>query len=148
MPTRSQLMMIVASSVLGLAMPLCATTASSAPTDASSSMLVPTNVLTDAEREVPKWTLASITEQNAFTSTVLGDNRGRGQTSDGDAFFEAAAVVPPDQPPSEARVPEPATLIFVGTGLIGIAKASRKKRPEWKFRNVTTRLQATAVQEV
>jgi hypothetical protein len=100
------------------------------------------------EREVSNWTTASITEQSVFTSSVIGDNRaGVDHTREDTGFFETAAALPPEQARSGARVPEPATLIFVGTGLIGIATVTRRLKPNWKFRTVTAQIQSIATQE-
>ena len=118
-------LMIVAFSALGLALPLSATTATSAPSDARASMLLPTNVLADVEQEVPSWILTSVDAKGEFTDTLLSRNDSVEDVPDGAVFLEAV-VLPPNQA-REARVPEPTTLVLLGTGLIGIAKICRSK---------------------
>ena len=119
-------LMIVAFSALGLALPLSATTATSAPSYARASMLLPTNVLADVEQEVPSWILTSVDAKGEFTDTLLSRNDSAEDVPDGAVFLEAV-VLPPNQARSEARVPEPTTLVLLGTGLMGIAKISRSK---------------------
>ena len=72
-----------------------------------------------------------------FTQAVMGDNRLRTELSEGSAFLSEVVVAPVDQTPSEGKVPEPATLVLLGSGLIAVASASRRKRPWWKFGRVS-----------
>jgi hypothetical protein len=144
MRTRGWLI-VIAFSMMGLA---GAKTAASVPSTMSASMLAPTDVVANREREISTWTDAGLTEQNVFTNRMLGDNRGERGFADEAASLQVLAAVRRDQGRSEARVPEPATLVFVGTGLIVIAKIRAQKKAGMKFRHVRMRIKATAAQEV
>ena len=137
-------LVIIAFSMMGLA---GAKTAASVPITMSASMLAPTNAAANEEREISTWTDVGLTEQSVFTNAMLGDRIERGFADDA-AFLQALAAVPGDQGRNDTRVPEPRTLVLVGTGLIAIRKLARRRKPEWKFRQVRMRIKATAPQEV
>ena len=136
---------IIAFSMIGLA---GVKTAARVPSKTEASMLAPTEAVANGEREISTWTDAGFTKPNVFTNRMLGDNRGEREFADQAAFLQALAAVARDQDQSPARVPAPLTLAFVGTGLIGIAKFARRRKPEWTFRHVRMRIKATAAQEV
>ena len=137
-------LVIIAFSMMGLAW---TKTAASLPITMSASMLAPTSAVADGEREISTWTDAGLTEQNVFTNRLLGDQRIERGFADDAAFLQALAAVRGDQGRSDARVPEPQTLVFVGTGLIGIRRLARRGKPEGKFRHVRVRIKATEAQE-
>src|SRR5664279_1664359 len=45
--------------------------------------------------------------------------------------FPSDYVQLPDETPPGAKVPEPASMMLVGSGLLALARASRIKRPRW-----------------
>ena len=118
---------IIAFSLSGFAAPLHATLAASVQNDANALILPSGNAFAKVESEVPAWALTNIVPSNAFTDTLLSDERVAARAVTGAELSEAATLLSPDQGRSEARVPEPGTLIFVGTGLIALAKVSRSK---------------------
>jgi len=125
-----------------------AKTAASVQSKMSASMLAPTDAVANGEQEISTWTDAGLTKQNVFTNAMLGDNRGERGFADEAAFLQALAAVPRDQGPSKARVPEPATLVFVGSGLMVIAKIRAQKTARMEPRHMRMRSKATAAQEV
>ena len=68
-----------------------------------------------------------------FTEAMLGDDRAQSGLPVGSDLLSEAARAPVDETPSGEKIPEPTTLVLVGTGLIAVACASRRKWPRWKF---------------
>ena len=143
MRTRSWLI-IIAFSMMGLA----AKAALSIPSNMRESLFAPTNAVTNQEREIPMWSESGLARQNTFTNAVLSDNRAERGFADESVVVHALVAVPPEQERTETRVPEPATLVFVGTGLIVIRRLALRRKRDWKFRHLRMRIKATAAQEV
>lgn len=82
----------------------------------------------DSERSVDAaWTARALEATAGFTETAMASDpnpvRQPGETD----LPSDEASLSPDEPPSHAKVPEPAALMLFGTALIGIAHAARKK---------------------
>jgi hypothetical protein len=86
------------------------------------------------------WTAAVMSDGNGFTQIELNELSGQMDVSADASLLGDLTSQPPDDAPTGTRVPEPATLVFVGTGLIAISRASRMKQPRWNFqrRNAIT----------
>jgi hypothetical protein len=79
------------------------------------------------------WTAAAQSEDSGFTQIETNELPAQtGLPADTNSLADLTSQ-PPDDAPTGTRVPEPATLVFVGTGLIAISRASRMKPPGWNF---------------
>jgi hypothetical protein len=76
------------------------------------------------------WTAKSTDDEPGFTELVLGDTHTQDFSHEEHAF-PADGSAPPPQAPSEAKVPESSTLYLLGSGMIALAGAARRK---WSFR--------------
>ena len=93
--------------------------------------------------------VASSWAANEFTETILGEDRVRSEFPEELSSLAEIDVSPPDETRREARVPEPATLALVGSSLIALANAARRKsrkRPLQRLGRVRSEIRYRAVQ--
>lgn len=94
--------------------------------------------VTGVEREMPvAWNVDDRAGVGEFTEMALSDNGVQPGLPEGSAFMSLVVLSPIVETQSEEKVPEPVTLVLVGTGLIAIASSSRRKKPRWKFSRVS-----------
>jgi PEP-CTERM motif len=79
------------------------------------------------------WTMTSLDDAAGFTERLLGDGRADRCAPNEYVFVSEGTVPPAPETPSEARVPEPTTLALLGSGMIAMARAARRK---WSFRRM------------
>jgi PEP-CTERM motif len=84
----------------------------------------------DMSASASVWTNVTLHPPSEFTAAATLD--------EGDPYL-AARFRPadlngmPDETPPGNKVPEPASLMLVGTGLLAVARVSRMKKPRWRY---------------
>jgi len=93
------------------------------------------------------WAVNEFSGTREFTEAVVGEDRLRTKFPEGSGPVAELASLPPAETPSDGRVPEPTTLVLVGTGLIAITSAARRKRSGRRFGPVKPAIRYCVEQE-
>jgi PEP-CTERM motif len=80
---------------------------------------------------IADWTMSLVDDNPEFTGRLLGDSRADNSAPNEYLYVSEGTAPPAPETPSEARVPEPTTLALLGSGMIAMARAMRRK---WSFR--------------
>jgi len=93
------------------------------------------------------WAVNEFSGAREFTEAAVGEDRLRTKFPGGSGSVAELAPLPLAETPSDGRVPEPTTLALVGTGLIAIASAARRKRSGRRFGPVKPAIRYCVEQE-
>ncbi len=77
------------------------------------------------------WTITSLDGGSGFTERLLGDSAADHSAPTQYVYVAEGTAPSVPETPSGARVPEPTTLALLGSGMIAMARAMRRK---WSFR--------------